>query len=259
MGTKYPIILVHGVILKDFKFFKAFGRIEKILKDEGYKVYTAPLDGLGTTETNAHQLDSFIKEVLEKEHVNKVNLIAHSKGGIDSKYFIENLNSNDVVATLTTLSTPFKGSAIASFILKFPNWMLKIIAWYLNLIYKIFGDKNPNALQVCKELQEVEDINKECLTISSNIYCQSYTTTMKRKRDDFVMSIPLAFSKYFSDANTDGLVPESSAKIGEYKGKAIEDSISHSEIVDFMVKKKKKEKNYAFYKSLAKELQEKGF
>ena len=32
MATKYPIILVHGIVLKDVKFFKAFGRIENVLE-----------------------------------------------------------------------------------------------------------------------------------------------------------------------------------------------------------------------------------
>ena len=48
MKTKYPIILVHGIVVKDFKKFKAFGKIEKILKDEGFIVYTATTDGFGT-------------------------------------------------------------------------------------------------------------------------------------------------------------------------------------------------------------------
>ena len=48
MKTKYPIILVHGIVLKDWSFFKAFGRIEKVLKEEGYTVYTSNTDGFGT-------------------------------------------------------------------------------------------------------------------------------------------------------------------------------------------------------------------
>ena len=29
MMSKYPILLAHGIVVKDFKYFKAFGRIEK--------------------------------------------------------------------------------------------------------------------------------------------------------------------------------------------------------------------------------------
>ena len=52
MSCKYPIILAHGIILKNIKFFKAFGRIEKILKKQNHMVYTAKTDGFGTIENN---------------------------------------------------------------------------------------------------------------------------------------------------------------------------------------------------------------
>ena len=39
--TKYPIVLVHGIALKDTKFLKSFGEIDRILKIQGYKVYKA--------------------------------------------------------------------------------------------------------------------------------------------------------------------------------------------------------------------------
>ncbi len=125
--------------MKDFKFFRAFGRIEKVLSKAGYKVYTANIDGVGTIESNAHQLNEYIKKVLDQEKTTKINLIAHSKGGLDSKFFIENLNNNDVVASLTTLCTPFKGSPIASLILKLPKRLVKMIAFCIDLTYRIFG------------------------------------------------------------------------------------------------------------------------
>ena len=84
MKTKYPIILVHGVALKDYKFFKAFGHIEKTLQEQGYDVYTSETDGFGTIENNAEQLKKQVISIMEKHNVNKVNLIAHSKGGLDS-------------------------------------------------------------------------------------------------------------------------------------------------------------------------------
>lgn len=73
------------------------------------------------------------------------------------------------------------------------------------------------------------------------------------------MGIPLAFSKYFNKEIIDGLVPINSTKIGEYKGNAINKSISHTEIIDFMVSKRKREKIHAFYLMIASELKDKGF
>lgn len=259
MKTKYPIILVHGIVVKDFKKFKAFGKIEKILKDEGFIVYTAPTDGFGTIENNAEQLKKFINEIKEKEHVEKVNLLAHSKGGLDSKYMIKELDMEDSVASLTTLCTPHKGSPIASKLLKLPKWLIKFISFWLNFWYKIFGDVKPDAYEVCKQLQRIETIENECLVFSDKVYCQSYSSKMNKSTDDFLMGIPYAFSMYFDHVETDGMVPVDSCVFGEYRGYAIDDSISHSEIIDFMVKHKKKEKVYKFYISVCVELIKKGF
>ena len=56
MASRYPIILAHGIVIKDYKFFRAFGRIEKTLKNAGYDVYTSHTDGFGSIENNAAQL-----------------------------------------------------------------------------------------------------------------------------------------------------------------------------------------------------------
>lgn len=259
MKTKYPIILAHGIILKDFKYFKAFGRIEKILKAEGCSVYTSKTDGFGTIESNAAQLKTQILRILADESAEKVNIIAHSKGGLDAKYMIESLDMEDKVASLTTLCTPHKGSQIASKILRMPKPAKKFIAFWVNFVYRIFGDKKPNSLEVCRQLQSVPYTDAEVIDFSDKVYCQSYSTQMQRSRDDFVMGIPHMFSKKYERGATDGIVSAESSKFGDYRGECTEGSVSHSEIVDFMVKKKKKEKIYAFYVSLCRELAEKGF
>ena len=62
---KYPVILVHGIVIKDFLFIKAFGKIEKILKKEGYLVFTSKTDGFGSIENNASILKMQIEEILK--------------------------------------------------------------------------------------------------------------------------------------------------------------------------------------------------
>lgn len=259
MQSKYPFILVHGIVLKDIKFFKAFGRIEKILKQAGLTVYTAKTDGFGTVENNAAQLKEEVLRVLAAEGAEKVNIIAHSKGGLDARYMIERLGAENTVASLTTLCTPHKGSQIATKILRLPKFLTKIIAFWVNLVYRIFGDKNPDSLSVCKQLQSITDVGGDTLNFSDKVYCQSYSATMKRSRDDFIMGIPLMFSKRFEKDFSDGLVSVESAKFGEYRGNCLEESVSHSEIVDFMARRKKKEKIYAFYRQLCSDLSQKGF
>lgn len=258
MQTKYPIVLVHGIALKELKFVKSFGRIQKCLQEVGYTVYSANTDGFGSIENNAAQLKTQIEQILQAEQVDKVNIIAHSKGGLDSKYMIQELDMAHAVASLTTLSTPHKGSGVASGIYRFPMWVKKFIAFWINLWYRIFGDKHPDALTVCRQLQLTPNGELERLGVPDGVYCQSYSATMRRKRDDFLMSIPLYFSRRWDDGPSDGLVTGESAKYAEYRGDCIEESLSHAEMVGFSLKRKKLRKVYAFYLTVCKELSERG-
>ncbi len=258
--TRYPILLVHGIVLKDFLFFKAFGRIEKMLRAAGYTVYTSRIDGFGTTRTNARQLRDEVESILTGTGAERLNIIAHSKGGLDSKRMIEEYDMADKVASLTTLCTPHKGSPVATGILKLPRWILAIINFWLNFWYRIFGDKQPRALAVCEELALIESVEAEIAHLPAGVYCQSFSTTLEKSRDDFVMGIPLLFSHYWEqDKESDGLVSAESARFGHYRGECTDGSVSHSEIVDFMVKKKKREKIYAFYTDLCADLADRGF
>ncbi len=260
MATKYPIILVHGIMLKDFGRFKAFGRIEENLKAQGYTVYTSDADGFGTIEGNAAQLKAQIQRILSKTGAEKVNLIAHSKGGLDSRYMIEHLDMKSRVASLTCISTPHKGSVIATKLYALPRPIKALVAFWLTFWYRIFGDKDPQVLTVCKQLSNTPDGTLLYFddTPHEGIFVQSYSTTLERSTDDFVMGIPLYFSRRYENIPSDGLVSQASSQYGEYRGDCTDGSVSHSEIVDFMAKKKKKEKIYGFYLSLCEDLAQRG-
>lgn len=259
MSTLYPIILVHGIAIKDFKRFKAFGRIERVLRQEGYAVYTAKTDGFGTIEHNAETLKEEINKIFNQYGVQKVNIIAHSKGGLDARYMLKELGMANCVASLTTLCTPHKGSKIADGILKLPKFMVRFLAFWINFWYKLFGDKKPDSLAVCKQLQTISDEQAATAEGFEGVYCQSYSTTLKRSRDDFLMGIPLIFSRRFENERSDGLVSAKSAEFANYRGDCIEESLSHSEIVGFSASKSKRKKVYAFYLSLCSSLNESGF
>lgn len=260
MNTKYPIVLVHGLTVRDTIFFKSFGKIDKKLKEKGYTVYRSQIDSFGTIENNAQILKEEILKIIDTMKCDKVNIIAHSKGGLDSKYMIMKLDMEDKVSSLTTLCTPHKGSPIATNILKLPKWILKTTAFFINTWYKILGDKHPDSLNACIELSESNAIEEETFDISNKVYCQSYSTKMDKPKDDFIMGIPLLFFHHFEkDMDSDGLVSSDSAVFGEYKGNAFKESISHSEINGFSASKKKREKVYEFYYELCRDLASRGY
>lgn len=255
---KYPIILVHGIMLKDLWHFKAFGKIESILSGEGYSVYTADHDGLGSVEGNAEQLKAYIDGVLSETGAERVNIIAHSKGGLDTLYMIDRLDMAKRVASVSFLCTPIRGSIIATKLYNLPRIIRSPLVWIFNLWYRIFGDKNPDALTACRQLVRSTDGTFE-IGEHGDVFMQSYSTVLHRSRDDFLMGIPLRFSRRYESIPSDGMVSVESSMYKNYRGHCTDESVSHSEIVDLFAKKKKKEKIYAFYKTLARELEELGF
>ena len=259
MNTRYPIILVHGLAVRDCIFMKPFGQIERILKIEGFNVSRSKIDAFAPIEQNAESLKEEILKIVKEHGVDKVNIVAHSKGGLDAKYMIEKLDMADRVASLTTLCTPHKGSVFSRGFIKLPRWILKFMSFFVNLWYRILGDKRPNSFKSLEQLSSSNPV-EEAVLLGSGIYCQSYSATLERSRDDFVLGIPLAFChRIEKGAPCDGLVTNESAKFGEYKGNMLEGSISHSDVFDFMAKKKKKDRIYAFYSSLCEDLKVRGF
>lgn len=259
MKTTYPIVLVHGLSMKSLPFLRAFGRIDRILRIQGYTVYVSRIDGFGSIETNAQQLKDEIEKILQEYGTEKVNIIAHSKGGLDAKYMINSLGMADHVASLTTLCTPHAGSPVASFILRFPAPILRFCAFWVNLFYRILGDRHPDSLTACYQLRRMA--NDETAGIPG-VFCQSYSSaiTEEEKHKDFIMGIPATLSKMIEKgASTDGMVPRDSAVFGTYRGDCIKGSVSHTEIIDFMVRDKYRDRVYTFYSALCEELSAMGF
>ena len=63
----------------------------QILEKQKIPVYITNRDGVGNVNNCAQQLKEEILDILKKENCDKVNLIAHSKGGVDARYMISRL------------------------------------------------------------------------------------------------------------------------------------------------------------------------
>ncbi len=78
----------------------------------GIPADTGPNMGrLDTIQNNAVKIGNAVSEARARWGVDRVNIVAHSKGGIDSRHFIENSKS---VERLVQLGTPNAGSPLAN-------------------------------------------------------------------------------------------------------------------------------------------------
>lgn len=258
MQTKYPIILAHGVFMKP-RFFRVFSYIKKQLVKSGFSVYIADTDGVGSIENNAEFLSIQISEILEREKADKINIIAHSKGGLETIYMIENLAMAEKIASVTTICTPYRGSSVANWVNGIPRPLHSLFVFCADAFYKILGDKSPDLRTALNQLNMRSEFDKEDMLRSCGIYWQSYSSRMNSPISDPVLSISYAISRHFERDFSDGMVSNKSARFADYKGDCLEESISHNEIVCYLTRPSKKKKVAGFYLELCNELAKKGF
>lgn len=107
--TKYPLLLVHGVFFRDSDYFNYWGRIPKELQANGAAIYYGNHPSAASVEDSAKELDARIRQIISETKCEKVNIIAHSKGGLDCRYALSALGTDAYVASLTTINTPHRG------------------------------------------------------------------------------------------------------------------------------------------------------
>ena len=234
--TKYPIVLIHGTGFRDYRYFNYWGRIPKALKAEGADIYYGYQDCWGTIEYNAGIIKNNVLDIILKTGSEKVNLIAHSKGGLEARYMICEFGMEQYISSLTTISTPHHGSKTIDKFYYYPTFLYKFIAFFVDLYFKILGDKRPDFYTASRQLSTCfcEKFNKK-ITTSEHIYYQSYASIMKNSFSDIFMVIPHFVVKLIEGDN-DGLVTPNSAKWGKFKGLIsgkTKRGISHADIVDF--------------------------
>ena len=256
---QYPVVLVHGVIAHDrTNSDKFWGRIPETLTDRGVQVFRGNTDAWGDYESNASILKEVIDNILAETKKEKVNIIAHSKGGIDARYLIWKHDFAKKTASLTTICTPHHGSEIADLIYRQKIIHTKLSRKALMVYGKLYGDKNPNLYNVSCQLttQKMKEFNEKIL-MDNRVFYQNFYTAMNNAFDDLMFFYTYLYIKKISGKN-DGIVSECSAKWGNNSAK-IEGGISHAEILD--CKKKKISGIYipGIYIEIVKELCKKGF
>lgn len=239
-ATKYPLVFVHGIFFRDWQLVNYWGRIPAALEQCGAKIYYGKQASSLPVAQSAAELKENILKILEETGAEKVNIIAHSKGGLDSRYMISKLGMADHVASLTTMNTPHRGCIFAGHVLKtLPKKVLGQMESKYNKIFHKLGDTTPDFRGGVDDLtaDACRKFNEEVLDCPDILY-QSVMSTMKSAGS---ASFPLNFTwrlvkKHDKEAN-DGLVSRSSSVWGNFLGEITvpkKRGVSHGDIVDLM-------------------------
>lgn len=217
---KYPILLVHGLGLRDdHRLLKYWGKLPQFLEERGVKVFLSGQDAVGSVSHNALQLRERIAYLRAETGAEKFNLIAHSKGGLDSREALLDATCASHVASLITLSTPHHGSAVVDELgKKLPKSLVNTGMRFADYYYRLSGDKEPNSAAACEGLlPELCEIRNEAQNELPGIFVRSFAASYKARSfyRPYYRSSRLVSRL---EGENDGLVSERSARWQGYAG-----------------------------------------
>lgn len=262
--TKYPVLLVHGVFFRDSKVFNYWGRIPKELEQNGATIFYGKHPAAASIADCAESIKKRIEEITTQTGAEKVNIIAHSKGGLDCRYALSKLGVSDRVASLTTVNTPHTGCLFADYLLtKIPTDIQNKIAKTYNTALEKLGEENPDFMAAVTDLTDAHcgALNAE-MPVPEGVYCQSVGSVIaKASGGRFPLNFSYYLVKHFSGEN-DGLVSESAFKWGEkytLLRPTKRNGISHADIIDLNRANIQGFDVREFYVDLVNDLKNRGF
>lgn len=112
-ATKYPIVMAHGFLgwNRALNVLDYFNGIPQTLSRNGAEVYATKTSTINSVEFRGEQLLSQVRTIRAITGSDKVNLVGHSQGGLDSRYVAS--VDPQAVASVTTVASPHQGTGFA--------------------------------------------------------------------------------------------------------------------------------------------------
>jgi triacylglycerol lipase len=261
--TKYPILLVHGVFWRDWKYNVIWGRVPDELKANGAVVFFGNNQSSASVAQSGAELAERIKNIVTETGAEKLNIIAHSKGGLDSRYAISCMGMGKYTASLTTVCTPHYGCpSMRKLVERVPQKAIHYVNKNYETLYTILGDENPDFLNGLVGITDTE-----CAALNAQmpddpaVYYQSVGAKMRSSKGA-IFPLSLGYSIIKNDeGENDGLVAVDSMIWGNYLGTVSpsgQQGISHGDMVDLTRKNIEGFDVCEFYVELVSKLKERG-
>ena len=202
---RHPVVLAHGLLGfdkitvggRDHSYFRGVtGHLMRV----GAEVHRPRVPPSASIAVRAEELARVIRRIPAK----KVNVIAHSMGGLDVRYAIARLGLADRVASVTTVGTPHLGTPIADLGNKLSELLLlKALLGRVLDIDALFDLTTP----------QLEQFNREVPNARGVFYGSVVARVDRGRANPLLWPTHLYLSERAGD--NDGIVPAASQKWGE--------------------------------------------
>ncbi|MDZ7717247.1 MAG: alpha/beta fold hydrolase [Balneolaceae bacterium] len=258
---KYPVLLCHGyggfsTLLSPAPMHKPCLRLRSL----GIHAFAPNIVPYGTISIRAEQWVRIIDILQEKYGYKKLNVVAHSMGGLDMRYAIAKLGVDDSVASLTTIATPHRGTSLAELVLKSPDTirdkLAEFVDWFGESIYPTTKSDAVAAVQQLTRDYVINEFNPTILD-KDGIEYFSYSAAVGKGTEEPLHPIYRLQNQliFQNEGINDSFVTDESAKWGTH----IETlPISHLEQIEIQVKEDRKPLVEKFWLDLAENLKENG-
>jgi triacylglycerol lipase len=113
-APRHPVVLAHGLLgFDEIRIGRSrhgyFRGVSERLRREGCIVHASRVAGTASIAARAAELAAFVEALPAR----RVNVVAHSMGGLDARYAIAKLGLAGKVASLVTVGTPHLGTPVA--------------------------------------------------------------------------------------------------------------------------------------------------
>lgn len=176
----------------------------------------------GSIEARAAKL---AESISQKAKGKQVNIIAHSMGGLDSRYMISRLRPTDFkILSLTTIASPHRGSAFADYVFD------AVGPRQVKRIYKVmeyFGFETGAFSQLTQDYMK-NSFNPRTPDVDDVKYYSYGASLEPNKWSVFAASHTIVKR---TEGLNDGLVSIESSRWGDYKGTLI--GVSHLDLINW--------------------------
>lgn len=261
VDLKHPILLCHGYgaiasLVKPSPLYD----VAILLRSHNVLTFAPNIVPYAKIETRAESWVKRIQEVTEKVPSGKVNIIAHSMGGLDIRYALSKLDVAENVASLTTISTPHRGTSLAELTLKTPEAIRDKLADFLDWMGdRIYPHTKSDAVASAAQLtrQYITEVFNPSVPDVDDIPYYSYSSAVGKGTDNPIRVIARYQNKHIFEIEgpNDGMVSVESAQWGEHIKTS---NLSHLEQMNMRIKNGRDALYREFWLNVIKMLEAKG-